>query len=708
MKKLLFIFLFSITATAQVVVPPTPAKNEINSLNLNNNKIYNANLINTYPERLPTSAINLITATEKGRTVFDTTTNEVKYFTGTAWKVYAGLNSFSATSPLSYNNTNGIFSIAQSGSATNGFLSSVDWNIFNNKQNVLSNANATTNGILTSTDWTTFNNKQSLLTATLPLSIIANNIGIRTANTTTNGVLLSTDWNTFNNKQNAISATAPLSFNSGTATMSIPQSGLVTSGFLSNTDFINFSNKLQTANNGLTATGTLVELGGTLSKNTNINQNGFNLTTSGTGNFGIGTTTPTAKLEIAGQVKITGGTPALGKVLTSDAVGLATWQPIVVPTFDATINFSVNANPNTAGTTFTPNTPNSTTVIYVSSIDGSQWTYNGTAYITAPVSADWKVTGNSGTVQANNFIGTTDNVGLNFRTNNVIRQTITNTGNVGIGTTTPATRLHIQGNSNTDAILIISNPTASSGGIYFGNSGHGLIRGYPTLGADNNVGLYTTAGDVFLSGNGTLTNQFVVKNNGNIGIGTTTPTAKLEINNGTAGSGLKFTQLNASSTPVTGAAPLGVDATGNVVTTPGSIFISVDGATNQSIGAAFTTIIMGNIVTASGVPASNYNTATGIFTVPVTGTYEITGSLRYADGQTAGRQFGVGVHTSNGDGSWFLWHAIQGTTSGANRTTYPYIRVAKFNAGEQLRMFSYVDQGTMPIGVSGMQIRFLF
>ena len=44
------------------------------------------------------------------------------------------------------------------------------------------------------------------------------------------------------------------------------------------------------------------------------------------GRVGIGTTAPGAKLEVAGQVKITGGTPGAGKVLTSDASGLATWE----------------------------------------------------------------------------------------------------------------------------------------------------------------------------------------------------------------------------------------------------------------------------------------------------------------------------------------------------------------------------------------------
>lgn len=43
-------------------------------------------------------------------------------------------------------------------------------------------------------------------------------------------------------------------------------------------------------------------------------------------NVGIGTNTPGAKLEVVGQVKITGGVPGEGKILTSDAAGLASWQ----------------------------------------------------------------------------------------------------------------------------------------------------------------------------------------------------------------------------------------------------------------------------------------------------------------------------------------------------------------------------------------------
>jgi len=46
------------------------------------------------------------------------------------------------------------------------------------------------------------------------------------------------------------------------------------------------------------------------------------------GNVGIGTSSPWAKLEVAWQVKITGGTPWAWKVLQSDANGLASWQSI--------------------------------------------------------------------------------------------------------------------------------------------------------------------------------------------------------------------------------------------------------------------------------------------------------------------------------------------------------------------------------------------
>jgi predicted short-subunit dehydrogenase-like oxidoreductase (DUF2520 family) len=43
------------------------------------------------------------------------------------------------------------------------------------------------------------------------------------------------------------------------------------------------------------------------------------------GNVGIGTTTPTQKLDIAGKIKITDGTEGIGKVLVSNATGVGSW-----------------------------------------------------------------------------------------------------------------------------------------------------------------------------------------------------------------------------------------------------------------------------------------------------------------------------------------------------------------------------------------------
>jgi len=44
-----------------------------------------------------------------------------------------------------------------------------------------------------------------------------------------------------------------------------------------------------------------------------------------TGYVGVGTSAPATNLDVAGQIKIGGGSPGAGKVLTSDANGLAQW-----------------------------------------------------------------------------------------------------------------------------------------------------------------------------------------------------------------------------------------------------------------------------------------------------------------------------------------------------------------------------------------------
>lgn len=71
----------------------------------------------------------------------------------------------------------------------------------------------------------------------------------------------------------------------------------------------------------------------------------------------------------------------------------------------------------------------------------------------------WAKTGNSGTVQSTNFIGTTDNVGLTIRTNNTARVTIANDGSMGVGTTNPNSTIQVVG-SVSETITIINATTA--------------------------------------------------------------------------------------------------------------------------------------------------------------------------------------------------------------------------------------------------------
>lgn len=67
--------------------------------------------------------------------------------------------------------------------------------------------------------------------------------------------------------------------------------------------------------------------------------NGINGATASV-NVGIGTTTPTARLDVNGTFKIADGTQGTGKILTSDATGLASWQqpPPSTPTYYSSIS----------------------------------------------------------------------------------------------------------------------------------------------------------------------------------------------------------------------------------------------------------------------------------------------------------------------------------------------------------------------------------
>ncbi|GEM_PF-1883527 len=191
------------------------------------------------------------------------------------------------------------------------------------------------------------------------------------------------------------------------------------------------------------------------------------------GNIGIGTTTPTAKLEIIGNIKITDGTQGIGKVLTSDPNGQASWQLA-----------------NTAG---------------------------------------WSLTGNTGTTDVNNFIGTTDIIPINFKVNNQKAGRIDAAGPTFYG--------YQSGNSNTSissegyGFQALYNNTTSNyntavghQSLYANNSGsmntglgyqalnHNTTGGANTgIGTQallwNTIGIYNSALGMYASCNNTTGNQ---------------------------------------------------------------------------------------------------------------------------------------------------------------------------------------------------------
>src|ERR1043165_3783860 len=65
----------------------------------------------------------------------------------------------------------------------------------------------------------------------------------------------------------------------------------------------------------------------------------------------------------------------------------------------------------------------------------------------------WLLLGNSGTNQNTNFVGTSDNKALSFRTNNIERMRITSAGKIGFGTSNPSTTFECRGTFKAGGVI---------------------------------------------------------------------------------------------------------------------------------------------------------------------------------------------------------------------------------------------------------------
>jgi len=185
----------------------------------------------------------------------------------------------------------------------------------------------------------------------------------------------------------------------------------------------------------------------------------------------------------------------------------------------------------------------------------------------------WSLTGNAGTNPSSNFLGTTDYQRLVFKTANTERATILSNGNVGINTANPIKLLQVHNPSGEDNNIYVSGGSPS---IYFSQSAtfppapYSIPTARIALATRTSAHLTTAkAGDMVLfaatpgagilfgagvdpSNNGT--ERVRISADGNLGINTTAPTARLHAN-GT----VRFQNLPSGSGDA-----LVIDASGNV------------------------------------------------------------------------------------------------------------------------------------------------
>jgi hypothetical protein len=288
------------------------------------------------------------------------------------------------------------------------------------------------------------------------------------------------------------------------------------------------------------------------------------------GNVGIGTTAPSSALEVAGQVKITGGTPGAGKVLTSDAAGLATWSTAPagavsgltsatgIGTIDNT-NYAQNWNWSTA-TTQNPMTiaANSLTTGSLVNITSSNATLNSTNGLLNVANTGASTTGMVARIQSSAATGS----GLTVRAN----------GNVGIGISSPSSIFDVLGEAvtvgsdllstvnRTDTVVKVGyvvvphytnvQPSVLAVGAFNQSTANNVWIGGGTssFNAATSISFWTGATSTTLAGSKRMT----IDSTGNVGIGTTTPTDSLAISsNLDTVSGIHMANTNTGSSAKT-------------------------------------------------------------------------------------------------------------------------------------------------------------
>ena len=233
------------------------------------------------------------------------------------------------------------------------------------------------------------------------------------------------------------------------------------------------------------------------------------------GNVGIGTSSPAYKLDVLGDAKI-GNSSGAGNLWI---IGARDWRWIAGTTgygvgsgfglFDNTagayrIAFDTNGNLG-VGTT------SPTSQLHVVGNVQLYGTSGGNININTAASGNGDISFNGSTFT---MVSNSSSASLVLSTNSTERLRITSAGNVGIGTTSPSQLLELSGTSA--ALRIIS----TSGDAYIRLTDNG-VRNWDLKVVD--------VSDYFQIG-GTSATSLIVTGAGNVGVGTTSPADKLEVN----------------------------------------------------------------------------------------------------------------------------------------------------------------------------------
>jgi site-specific recombinase XerD len=309
-------------------------------------------------------------------------------------------------------------------------------------------------------------------------------------------------------------------------------------------------------------------------------QNTISLNGAGTGSVGIGLTNPSYKLDVAGDINTTGALRANGSAGTSGQVLSSTGTGISwVDNASLGTNYWQRTSGSLAPLNITDSlnlgsTATSSALVHLAGTAGdNSWINTGNFGIgtTAPGYKLEVSTGNATGIVHSNASGaakiftniTSDAGRLYLRnsssTNNVVLSANSDSyfigGNVGIGTTTPTSKLDINlGSSDSANGLVLNSDSTTnayqSARLFFNNTNDvGSAFGMLKKGSGSNSYLTFTSGAT--PGSATGSDRMVLSAAGNLGIGTTAPAAKLHVYGSGGGSDQQIRIENVSSSGTT-------------------------------------------------------------------------------------------------------------------------------------------------------------